>query len=130
MDDVKPWQIVIMVLAVIALGFVVVKYGFGGGSPESKMNSSMTLVDVETGQLYTFDISGKNGIVIPARNPESNKKALLPVYKNDDSEWAISNRYRTLLDSMEVPTDAVAGNDAKVQVLDNSPIELKRKRKP
>ena len=123
MDNVKPWQIVLIIAAIGALGFSVVKYGFKP-SQESQMANTLTLVDVQTGQLYIADISGKRTIIIPARNPDNDEVALIPVFE-ENGEWFIWNRYKSAMSQVTVTPEAVPDTDGAVVVLDESPIRLK-----
>jgi len=123
MENVKPWQIVLILVAFAALGFSLIKFGFKS-SPESQMANSMTLVDVQTGQRYIADLSGNNSILLPARNPETNAIALIPVYE-EDGVWYLWERYRSAMDQIDVPTDAVPNVNGPVNILDSEPIRLK-----
>lgn len=122
MDNIKPWQIVIFVLAIGALGFSIWKFGVGS-SIESNMAKSMTLVDVETGQLYIVDISGQRGVMIPVRRPETRELALMPVYQESGS-WYLVGNYRGSLQAIEVEQKAYKDPGDAVTVLDNTPIKI------
>ena len=114
MDNIKPWQIILFIVAIGVLGFSVWKFGFGD-SLEGQMANAMIMIDVETGQLYEVDIRGKRGVLIPARNPETRDISLLPVFEQD-GEWFIYERYRDALDQLEVPLEAIEGPDRAVKV--------------
>ena len=123
MENVKPWQVILFVVAIAALGYSMMKVGFGN-SPESRMAESMMLIDVQTGQLYIRDISGKKAFIIPDRNPDSKEIALLPVVE-EDGEWFLVERYASALDQIEVPHDAVPDNpEEALNVADTKPIPL------
>ncbi|MDF1808571.1 MAG: hypothetical protein P1U42_02645 [Phycisphaerales bacterium] len=124
MDNVKPWQIILIVLALGALVFTVMKFGFKP-SVESQMANSMTLVDVETGQLYVANLGGKNTIIVPMRHPDSDEVALLPVFE-EDGEWFLWERYRDAMGQITVTPNAVPNIDGPVNVLEDSPIKLKQ----
>lgn len=123
MENVKPWQIILIVLAFAVLGFSVLKFGIGG-SVEGQMANTMTLVDVQTGQLYIANIGGKNGIMIPTPHPETDEIALVPVYE-EDGEWFLRERYMADLHLVTVPQDAITGRNKPLKILDNDPIRLK-----
>lgn len=122
MENVKPWQIILMVVAFAVLGFSVFRFGFGG-SIESQMADEMMLMDVQTGQLYVRDLSGRKAFIIPDRNPDTHKIALLPVYE-EDGEWFLEDRYSGAIEQVEVPTDAVVSSKKPLKVTDSEPIRL------
>lgn len=123
MDKIKPWQLILIVLAIAVLGFSVWKYG-GGKSPESQLANSMMLVDVQTGQRFIADISGKKSVLLPARNPDTQEVSLIPVYEEDGS-WFLWERYRTAISQITVSPDAVPDVNGPVRVTDATPIRLK-----
>ena len=122
MENVKPWQIILIVIAFAVLGFSVLKFGIGG-SVEGQMANEMMLIDVQTGQLYIRDISGKRAFIIPDRNPDTRKIALIPVYE-EDGEWFLEERYLGAIEQIEVPTDAVSSPKKPLKVTDSEPIRL------
>ncbi len=91
MDDLKPWHIVLIIAAVGVLGFSVFRFGIGS-SPEAQMADSITMVDVETGQLYNFSLKGRRGVLVPGKNPETGKFTLMPVYQDDNDDWIVGQR--------------------------------------
>jgi len=123
MDNVKPWQIILIVLALCALAFSVVKFGYKP-SIESQMADKMTLVDVQTGQLYTVDVSGRRTFMFPMRNPDTREIALVPV-REIDGEWFILERYVSMMEQVTVPIDAVSDPEGPVEILDADPIRIK-----
>lgn len=116
MDNIKPWQIILLVAAVAVLGFSVVRYGLGS-NPADELASSLTLVDVETGQLYTASIKGPRSLLIPAPRPDSQDTALIPVFE-EDGNWYLFERYRQAVNDVTVPTTAVTDPDGPVAALD------------
>ncbi|HCT45866.1 MAG TPA: hypothetical protein DF699_11695, partial [Phycisphaerales bacterium] len=80
MDNIKPWQIILILFAFAALGFSIFKFAIGSDL-ESQLANSLTLVDVETGQLYSANITGSRTLLIPATRPDSDLQALIPVYE-------------------------------------------------
>ncbi len=123
MENVKPWQIILIVIAFAVLGFSLLKFGFGG-SIESQMADEMMLMDVQTGQLYVRDLSGKKTFIIPERNPDSNEIALLPVFELD-GEWFLIERYVQSLEQVSVPKDAISDPQGPLKVSDAKPIKIK-----
>ena len=123
MDNVKPWQIVLFVVAVAVLIFSVWKFGFSN-SIQSQLANEMMLVDVQTGQLYVRDLSGNKSFIIPSRNPETDEISLLPVLEVD-GEWILNERYLNSLEQVTVPKDAITDPKKPVKVSDANPVRLK-----
>jgi len=124
MDNIKPWQIVLFVVAVGVLGFSIWRYGFGN-SLEAQMANSMYLLDAQSGQIYLVDLSRGRGVLIPARRPETGEIALLPIYEKDGS-WYITEHYRNALDQLDVPQDAIPNPNSPVKVNGGAPIKYSR----
>lgn len=104
MGDVKPWQVILIVVAVLALGISVWKFAFSGGVD---LPDSVTVVDVSTGQLFELDISGRKAAAYPEKNPDTDSYTLMPVVKAEDGQWYIVQRLIPVLDSVESGLDAV-----------------------
>jgi hypothetical protein len=105
-ESVKPWQIAILViggLCVVGAG----AYSFLFSGDTIKLSSSMTMVDVSTGELFEFDVSGGKAVFPPELNPNTGKRALLPVGKSEDGKWRIGTRYLEGLSGVEVKPDAL-----------------------
>lgn len=124
MDKIKPWQIILILVALAGLGFSVWNFGFAN-SLESQLADTMTLVDVQSGQLYTASIGGRNGILIPARNPETREIALMPVYREND-QWFLIDRYKGGVSDLTVATDAIPDVDGPITVNDSNPLPYRR----
>ena len=122
MDKIKPWQIVLIVVALAAIAFSAFRL-MGTETIESQMADSLTLVDAQTGQRYTASLKGENAVFLPARNPDTKKIALLPIYE-EDGQWYVWERYRTAIDAIEVPTDAIPDINKAVRVTEDKPIRI------
>ena len=86
MDNVKPWQIILIVLAFAVLGFSLLRMSSGG---KIELPNSVLVVDVETGDLYNMRLGKRNGAYFPERNPDTNRLTLMPVEQDDNGEWHI-----------------------------------------
>ena len=85
--NLKPWQIVLFVAAVGALGWSIWNVL---GSRGVQLKSEMVLVDVVTGDLYT--VSTKR-LALPAKRPLTGERTLFPVEETEDGEgWALNGR--------------------------------------
>jgi hypothetical protein len=95
MGNVKPWQIVVFVLAFVAVGasaFLTLRSGDG-----PKLIDEITMVDVKTGQLFVYSLGGKKGVSVPETNPDTGARTLIPTYKDDTGAWVVSPRDRDVL---------------------------------
>jgi hypothetical protein len=90
MGNVKPWQIVVMVIAIVAVAASA--YFSLSGSNDVKFASEVTLVDVNTGDLFAFSVGRRNVVFPPETNPETGKKTLLRVSKNAEGKWVLDGR--------------------------------------
>jgi hypothetical protein len=90
MGNVKPWQIVVMVIAVVAVA-ASAYFSFSGKS-DVKFASEITMVDVNTGDLFAFPVSRRQVVIPPEANPDTGKKTLLRVNKNAAGKWVLDGR--------------------------------------
>jgi hypothetical protein len=92
--SVKPWQIAVIVLGLLAaIGLIVYTLSTSEGP---HVNSVLYLVDVESGDLYQADLE-KHAVPLPAPHPVSHKVSLVRINKNADGKWAVSKRDKNLL---------------------------------
>ncbi|MCA9304655.1 MAG: hypothetical protein KC996_11085 [Phycisphaerales bacterium] len=125
MDNVKPWQIILMVLAVGALAFSIWKFVL---TPKIKLPTEVYLVDVSNGELFIFDISGKAKGYYPERSPDSQNLVLMPVTKDENGKWFISGHSLPALQDVTGTTEAVINaSTGEVRVDDSkSPRKFKK----
>lgn len=119
MDNVKPWQLIVIVAAVIAVGFVGWKFGFG--SKRIPQHDSILLVDVVTGTLYDAHKGDAKGILLPARAPDTNERTLFPVEEDESGVWRVRERYFGLYKTMQINSDLV-GPDGQIEVVAEDPV--------
>lgn len=119
MDNVKPWQVILLVAAVIVVSFSMWKFGFG--SSRIPQRDSILLVDVMTGTLYDAHKGKAKGILLPARCPNTNERTLFPVEEDDQGEWRVRDRYLGLYENMQIQSDLV-GADGKVEIETEEPV--------
>lgn len=111
----KPWHYALFVAAIGALAFA----SFSAFSkPSARVAKSMLMVDINTGQLYEFDIS-KVSMIIPEVSPETGKQTLYPVRKGEDGKWYASPRYIEAIDPKTdgEPTALVSAETGEVKLL-------------
>lgn len=128
MEQVKRWQILVFVAAVVAMAFGL-WWSLGRG-PKAKSSHETLLVDVTTGDLFDFSTKNK-GVVIPERNPDTGKIALFPVQKSEDGDWVVDARYlgRSALREVEGEPKMLDPGTGKVTVTNETPKRVVAKRK-
>lgn len=122
MSEIKPWQIVLIVVALGVLAFS--GYRMMGSGVVKGPSGQMT-VDVLTGQLYMLKKGKARGIMYPAKNPDTGDRTLFPVVQEDGSdEWTINSRMlEAITEEMYDESDAL-GSRGRIQTLDAEPIEV------
>ena len=92
MDQLKPWQKILIVVALVVL-VGGIWFSFRGKGPD--FGDHIYLVDVTSGELYTVDLTGIHGLMLPAKNPDTGLRTLLPLELNEDGKGGrISPRYQ------------------------------------
>ncbi|HYE61362.1 MAG TPA: hypothetical protein VD997_05145 [Phycisphaerales bacterium] len=92
MGTVKPWQIVVMVLAVVAVIGSVVYSCSGESTAPPEQAREVTLVDIRTGDLFIADYPERRPVMFPAKNPDDQQMTLYPVNEKD-GKWMLNMRY-------------------------------------
>ncbi|MDQ7013514.1 MAG: hypothetical protein Q9O74_06405 [Planctomycetota bacterium] len=88
MQNVRPWQVVLFVVAAVAIVFSVAR-GLLADRPE--LSHQLYLVDIRTGEMFSIDPSGKS-IPVPARSPVSGERDLYPAARDESGEWILDFR--------------------------------------
>jgi hypothetical protein len=104
MGEAKPWQIAVVVIGLLTLVGMVV-WQCRQGTVE--LASSITLVDVESGQLIEAPLPKNRAVLFPATNPETKRKTLFPAHQTESGNWEVSSRYVPYVKSKEVDPKAV-----------------------
>lgn len=121
MGQIKAWQGIVVGLALLMLAGSLY-FTFGRGEGEVKLANSVTMVDVTTGDLFEYSVSGRRGVMVPEKHPDSGKLVLFPVEREESpppGRWVIGSRARGVLgDSEEEPT-AVNRQTGEVTVSGN-----------
>jgi hypothetical protein len=87
MGSLKPWQLVLVIVAALVLAVSLWMTLSGSDVPRP---GEITVADVETGELFVMDTSGKKIALLPATNPDTGNRTLFPVRKEDDGSWRIT----------------------------------------
>lgn len=123
MGDLKPWQIVVIIAAVIAVGFTGWRLLTRSGP---KLPNSVMLVDVKTGALFELDISGRRAGYYPAPHPDTKEYTLMPVFQAEDGSWRISGHSLPALQDVRGETPAVTDpSTGRVTVQNGRPRRLR-----
>ena len=85
MGQIKPWQIVLIVVAVAVCGVSVGMTMFGG--ERIKLGDRIEMADVVTGDRYWIDVSGNRRGTFPAKHPETGMRTLVRIHESDDGNW-------------------------------------------
>ena len=120
MGEIKPWQMIVIALAVIVLAFSA--WRFMGGQGLDQPDGLMT-VDVMTGQLYDVDRGRAVGIVLPVRHPETNEPTLFPVEQDSSGDWVLVPRYVPSLTDEMIESSSFIDTGLNLTVLDTDPIK-------
>lgn len=102
MGSARPWQIILFILALLVLSGGLFLSCRGG----VHLADSILMVDVKTGDRFRFDTSGKRGVTIPAKNPDTGDRTLLPI-RQVDGIWVIAERYRSSIEFFEFESPVV-----------------------
>jgi len=120
MSEIKPWQIIIIVVAVVVLAFS--GWRMMGSSIEKGPTGYMT-VDVITGQLYLLKKGKAKGLLLPALNPDTKQRTLYPVNREENSEeWTLDIGYAEFMPESIREESDILGNKYEIKILDTDPI--------
>lgn len=124
MGQVKPWQIVLIIVALAAAGTSAYLTLGGAGT---KLNDGMLVADVTSGELFSISFSGHKAYVFPLRNPDTGKLALLPVLKGESGSWTISPRHylESLAQIEGDPKAVVDRKSGEVKITSETPKPIK-----
>jgi hypothetical protein len=122
MSSARPWQIVLIVAALV-LAVVSLMYFFAGRG-SVRTSGEVTLVDVTTGELWKASIRAR-GIGIPATNPDTGKSTLVMVSQDGDGRWIVSARDIGAIRSAGIDPKAVDPGTGEVTVSGERPRRLR-----
>ncbi len=115
MGSARPWQVILFILALLALSGGLFLSCRGGVN----LADSLLMVDVKTGDRFRFDTGGKRGTGVPGKHPDTGERTLLPIVERDGA-WYLSDHYRTGLEHIEGENPAVDLATYEVQISDAS----------
>ncbi len=95
MQGVKPWQIILMVAAVLAvIGSVLYSCST---SSDLGLSKEIPMVDVVTGDRFMVKIPKSGSLGIPCKHPDSGEMTLVPYSQGPDGGWYVSERFSASL---------------------------------
>lgn len=97
MGSLKPWQLVLVIVAFAVLG---VSLWISLSGEKVKSASSFYMVDVMTGEVYKADISGRRSVMVPAKSPETRVRSIVPIVKTEDNTWIVEDKFRGLAEQI------------------------------
>lgn len=119
MGGFKTWHGVLFAAAIAAIAWLL--YSAYAGDSKVQFASKVVMVDVTTGELFSFDVSTRRAVVLPERNPKTGKLTLLGVEQAADGRWFIRERHRARLSDVEGEHAAVVDPaTGEVRVADES----------
>jgi hypothetical protein len=125
MGDVKPWQVILIAASLVVLGGSIWFFGLRSTGETRLMANALVLIDVESGQLYEFDLKGRKGVIVPERHPVSGKLSLIPVYQDEAGAWIVGDRDRSSIGLVEVPVLAIDPQSGEVLKFSQQVIRVK-----
>lgn len=84
MGQMKPWQLILIVIGVLVCAGSVAMYAFGG--QKIQMGTRIEMVDLATGDRWWIDVRGDRRGTFPAKHPETGERTLVRVYE-DGGVW-------------------------------------------
>lgn len=94
MGGAKPWQIAVIVVGIGTLLFMVTRTLLKGDGVN--LANDMTLVDVETGDLFSMYRPDNRSVPSPAINPDLGTRTLFIVIK-DEEGWKVPQPINNML---------------------------------
>ena len=85
MGQAKPWQIVLIVIAVIGSAGSVAWTLMSRDSIQ--FGNRIEMVDLVTGDRYWIDVSGDRRGTFPAKHPETQQRTLVRIQEDDNGVW-------------------------------------------
>jgi len=121
MDNIKPWQIILFVAAIGALGFSVWQFAFSSDVPKTE---GYLTVDIMTGQLYEVRKGKARGVPLPAKHPETGDRTLYPVNLIDGLRYEIPEGFESYLTENVREGSVLDPGKLTVTVTDEKPVSF------
>ncbi|MEZ6163750.1 MAG: hypothetical protein R3B67_04865 [Phycisphaerales bacterium] len=119
MDNIKPWQIILIVVAIGVLGFSVWRQVNSGSI---NLPDSVVVIDVETGDMYQMSLGKRNGAYFPEKNPETGVNNLMPIIKDEDGRWVVPSHARAAMQDIQ-GTNQLVNESSWIVAVENEEIK-------
>ncbi len=116
MGDLKPWQIILIIAAVVAVGFTGWRFLTGTQIDEPDRLFAACVV---TGELFDIRMGRARGLLLPAKHPETGERTLFPV-TNDGGVWKVATGYLKAASPEHTPGSTI-GASGEVEVTNSKP---------
>lgn len=120
MDNIKPWQIVLFVVAAGVLGFSVWRFTFSDSVPRT---SGYMTVDIMTGQLYDIRKGKARGVPLPSKHPETGEWTLYPINQVDGLVYEIPSGYESYITESVREKSKLHDGKMTITVLETDPVK-------
>ncbi|MEM7628074.1 MAG: hypothetical protein AAF356_01490 [Planctomycetota bacterium] len=87
----KPWQIILMIVALLVLGGSIAWQLSSSDEPE--VGGDVLLVDIRSGEVFRANTSGRRAVVIPAKHPDTGERTIYPAERTESGDLRIKARY-------------------------------------
>ena len=121
MDNMKPWQIILFVVAVAVLGISVWMFAFSSSVPTT---DGYLTVDIMTGQRYDIRKGKARGVPLPAKNPDTGDRTLYPIKPIEDLVYEIPNGFKPYLTDNVREGSKIDPGKMTITVLPDDPIRF------
>lgn len=121
MDNIKPWQIVLFILAIGALGFSVWKFTSSSSVPTT--NGYLT-VDIMTGQRFDIRKGKAKGVPLPAKHPDTGQRTLYPINQVNELVYEIPAGFESYLTENVRDGSKLDPGQMTITVLPDNPIKF------
>lgn len=102
----KPWQVIVIVVGLLVGGGLILWNTFSGDRLD--IEYSMTLIDAETGVVYSIPDYRDAGLILPAGRPGAQSEiALIQISKDEQTgAWRVSESGKRMIGALNVPIKA------------------------
>jgi hypothetical protein len=124
MEGVRPWHIILIAAAVLAVTGSVLYQCYG--TEKVEISDTLVVADIVTGDLYESPRPSGQTLFFPLQLPGSSSKTLMPAFQKD-GKWYISPNYRGMAESALPPGSKPAWDKSSGEIMAKSPTPEKKK---
>lgn len=116
MEKLKPWQVILFVVAAGSLVFLGYRVLFAN---RINLTDETLVADVLTGDIYMMDLSGRAAAIYPERHPDTGGFTLLPVEQMDSGEWRVRREALADLSTIELGANPIVNSTTGIVQVDS-----------